>query len=147
MFRRVAPLSCAYFAYVALSMSSVRGVNLPMYTTLRRTTAAFTMTAEYFAVGKRQSRAVTTAVGAMVAGAFVAALGDAHFDASGAFNTLVPIRPRSRGERRSLRTFPGTSLRPGSLGFNPRPRRLSTPTDAYEVHPDVALYGTTPNFD
>jgi len=41
----------------------------------------------------------------------------------GAFYTLVSIRPRSRGERRSLRTFPGVSLRP-SLGFNPRPRRL-----------------------
>ena len=47
---------------------------------------------------------------------------------SGAFYTLVPIRPRSRGERRSLRTFPGASLRPGSLAFNPdTPRRLSTP--------------------
>jgi hypothetical protein len=43
--------------------------------------------------------------------------------------TLVPIRPRRRGERRSLRTFsPGVSLRPGSLAFNPdTPRRLSTP--------------------
>ena len=41
--------------------------------------------------------------------------------------TLVPIRPRSRGGRRSLRTFPGVSLRP-PLGFNPdTPRRLSTP--------------------
>jgi U3 small nucleolar ribonucleoprotein protein IMP4 len=40
--------------------------------------------------------------------------------------TLVPIRPRWRGERRSLRTFPGASLRP-PLAFNPRPRRLSTP--------------------
>jgi hypothetical protein len=40
--------------------------------------------------------------------------------------TLVPIRPRSRGERRSLRTLPGVSLRP-PLGFNPRPRCLSTP--------------------
>jgi hypothetical protein len=44
--------------------------------------------------------------------------------------TRVPIRPRSRGERRSLRTFPGGSLRPGSLAFNPRPRRLSTPSVA-----------------
>ena len=43
------------------------------------------------------------------------------------FLTLVPIRPRRRGERRSLRTFAGASLRPGSLAFNPRPRRLSTP--------------------
>jgi hypothetical protein len=28
------------------------------------------------------------------------------------------------------------SLRPGSLAFNPRPRRLSTPLDAFELHPD-----------
>ena len=55
---------------------------------------------------------------------------------------LVPIRPRWRGERRSLRTFPGASLRP-HLAFNSRPRRLSTPTDANELHPDIALYGTT----
>jgi hypothetical protein len=40
--------------------------------------------------------------------------------------TPVPIRPRSRGERRSLRTFsPGVSLRPSPLGFDPR--RASTP--------------------
>jgi len=62
---------------------------------------------------------------------------------SGAFYTLVPIRPRRRGERRSLRTFAGVSLRPGSLAFNPRPRRLSTPTDAFQLHPAIALYGTT----
>eukprot|EP00982_Pelagococcus_subviridis_P017020 31508-Pelagococcus_subviridis.AAC.8 len=37
--------------------------------------------------------------------------------------TLVPIRPRWRGERRSLRTFARVSLRP-PLGFNTRPRRL-----------------------
>ena len=59
-------------------------------------------------------------------------------------STLVPIRPRSRGEHRSLRTLPGASLRP-SPAFNPdTPRRLSTPTDAYQLHPDVALNdGTT----
>ena len=57
---------------------------------------------------------------------------------SGAFYTLVPIRPRSRGERRSLRTLPGASLRP-PLPFNPRPRRLSTPTDAFELQPDIRL--------
>jgi len=62
-------------------------------------------------------------------------------DASGAFYTLVPIRPRSRGERRFLRTFPGASLR-SSLGFNPHHRRLSTPPDAFELHPDVRSYGT-----
>ncbi len=40
--------------------------------------------------------------------------------------TPVPVRPRSRGERRSLRTFAVVSPRP-PLAFNPRPRRLSTP--------------------
>jgi hypothetical protein len=44
-------------------------------------------------------------------------------DYKGAFYTLVPIRPRCRGERRSLRTFAVLSLRP-PLAFNPRPRRL-----------------------
>ena len=39
-------------------------------------------------------------------------------------------------------TFAGASLRP-PLAFNPRPRRLSTPSDAFELHPDVASYGTT----
>ena len=50
-------------------------------------------------------------------------------ESSGAFYTLVPIRPRRRGERRSLRTFPAVSPPPGSLAsFNPdTPRRLSTP--------------------
>ena len=51
--------------------------------------------------------------------------------ALGAFSfTLVPIRPRSRGERRSLRTSSRgvCSLRPGSLLLSiPAHRRLSTP--------------------
>ena len=68
---------------------------------------------------------------------------------SGAFYTQVPIRPRLRGARRSLRTFAVVYLRP-PLDFNARPRRLSTPADAFELHPDVALYGmalsvTTPS--
>ena len=54
---------------------------------------------------------------------------------------LVPIRPRRRGERRSLRTFPGASLR-SRLAFNTHPRRLSTSTDAFELHPDVRSYRT-----
>jgi len=64
----------------------------------------------------------------------------ASFDDGAFYLTLVPIRPRSRGERRSLRTFPGVSLRP-PLAFNPRPRRLSTPSDAFELHLDVRSYG------
>jgi homoserine dehydrogenase len=69
--------------------------------------------------------------------AFLAALPEHD---GGAFYTLVPIRPRRRGERRSLRTFAGASLRP-PLAFNPRARCLSTPTDAFQLHPDIRLYG------
>jgi len=64
---------------------------------------------------------------------------------AGAFYTLVPIRPRRRGERRSLRTFAVVSLLP-PLAFIPRHRRLSTPTDAYELHPDIRLYGMALQF-
>ena len=65
-------------------------------------------------------------------------------DVYGAFYTLVPIRPRWRGGRRSLRTFAAVSLRP-TLAFNTRPRRLSTPSDAYELHPNIRLYGQLPS--
>jgi hypothetical protein len=61
-------------------------------------------------------------------------------------HTLVPIRPRRRGERRSLRTLPGASLRP-PLAFNPRHRRLqlqltplnSTPTSRCMERPSGTL--------
>lgn len=83
MFRRVAPLSAAYMVYMLLSMASVRGVSLPMYTTLRRTTAAFTMGAEYFLAGTSQPAVVVRAVGLMVLGAFVAGLHDLEFSVTG----------------------------------------------------------------
>ena len=61
------------------------------------------------------------------------------------FLTPVPIRPRSRCERRFLRTFsPDVYLSP-PLGFDRRPRRLSTPTDAFELHPDVVLRTERPS--
>jgi hypothetical protein len=59
-------------------------------------------------------------------------------------HALVPIRPRSRGERRSLRTFAVVSLRPsGSLAFKTRPRCLSTPplTPFNSTRPDVNSSG------
>ena len=65
--------------------------------------------------------------------------------------TLVPIRPRRRGERRSLRTLsPGVSLRPSPLAFNPdTPRRLSTPllTPLNSTPTFIRSYGpSTPQF-
>lgn len=83
MFRRLAPLSCAYMLYMLLSMASVRGVNLPMYTTLRRTTPAFTMAADYALAGQRQPREIVWSVALMVAGAGIAGAGDFHFDVVG----------------------------------------------------------------
>ena len=91
---------------------------------------------------------------AIAAGALFATqvTGNAIFDAagSGAFVfTLVPIRPRRRGARRSLRTFsPGASLRP-----SPTPRFQSPPatpfnsaSDAFQLHPDDnASYGQSPS--
>lgn len=38
-----------------VTMESVRGINIPMYTTLRRTTVAFTMIVEYLLTGKKHS--------------------------------------------------------------------------------------------
>ena len=89
---------------------------------------------------ERERRATTREGGGGGGGGSGAGRGPA-----GAFCTLVPIRPRRRGERRSLRTLPGVFLRPGSLAFNPRPRRLSTPPDAFQLHPDVRSYGQLPS--
>jgi hypothetical protein len=62
----------------------------------------------------------------------------------GAFSShWFPILPRSRGERRSLRTFAGVSLRP-PLAHNPRPRRLSTPTDTFQP-PSTARAAAAPS--
>ena len=79
----VAPLSAAFLAYMLLSMASLKGVNLPMYTTLRRTTAMFTLGAEVVVGRKRHPPAVVASVGLMVAGALVAGAGDLAFDVKG----------------------------------------------------------------
>lgn len=83
MFRKMFPLSVAYMFYMLMSMASVRGVNLPMYTTLRRTTAAFTMFSEYMLVGRTQSSSVVMSVMLMVGGAALAGSTDLHFDTTG----------------------------------------------------------------
>ncbi|GJP54613.1 hypothetical protein CLOM_g13682 [Closterium sp. NIES-68] len=52
---RVLPLSLSYLLYMVVGMASIRGVNVPMYTALRRTTVAFTLLAERFLAGRRHS--------------------------------------------------------------------------------------------
>ncbi|GAB4832833.1 hypothetical protein Ancab_006848 [Ancistrocladus abbreviatus] len=86
MFNKAA-LSSYEFPYVnvitlfqVVSMESVRGISVPMYTTLRRTTVAITMVAEYLLVGQRYSRYVLGSVVVIVLGAFVAGARDLSFD-------------------------------------------------------------------
>lgn len=77
------PVSFAFLLYMLASMESVRGVNVPMYTTLRRTTVVFTMAVEYFLSRQRYSAPVFGSVGLIVFGAFVAGARDMSYDSYG----------------------------------------------------------------
>ncbi|KAJ9184035.1 hypothetical protein P3X46_007819 [Hevea brasiliensis] len=74
------PLSVAYLLYMLVTMESVRGVNVPMYTTLRRTTVAFTMIMEYLLAGQRYTPPIVGSVGVIILGAFIAGARDLSFD-------------------------------------------------------------------
>ena len=89
LFRTTLPLALAYLTYMLLSMISLRGVNLPMYTTLRRTTGAFTMATEFLAFGKAQERDVIFAVMLMVLGAIIAGMNDMEFNLYGYFMVVL----------------------------------------------------------
>ncbi|KAJ4831060.1 hypothetical protein Tsubulata_001802 [Turnera subulata] len=96
------PMAFSYLLYMLVTMESVRGINVPMYTTLRRTTVAFTMIVEYLLAGQKHSSAVLgriiwicvafylftieitkdfISVGVILLGAFVAGCRDLSFDA------------------------------------------------------------------
>ncbi|XP_057424113.1 UDP-N-acetylglucosamine transporter UGNT1 [Lotus japonicus] len=77
------PLAGAYLLYMLVTMESVRGVNVPMYTTLRRTTVVFTMLVEFVLVGQRYTPSIIFSVCLIVFGAFVAGARDFSFDAYG----------------------------------------------------------------
>ncbi|KAM5564477.1 hypothetical protein ABKV19_018851 [Rosa sericea] len=81
--KKTFPLAGAYLLYMLASMESVRGVNVPMYTTLRRTTVVFTMVMEYFLAGQRYTSPIVGSVGLIVLGAFIAGARDLSFDAYG----------------------------------------------------------------
>ncbi|XP_022894092.1 nucleotide-sugar uncharacterized transporter 3-like [Olea europaea var. sylvestris] len=57
------PLAISYLLYMVISMESIRGINVPMYTALRRTTVAFTMMVEYILLGQKHSQYVVGSVG------------------------------------------------------------------------------------
>ncbi|XP_076937850.1 UDP-N-acetylglucosamine transporter UGNT1-like [Bidens hawaiensis] len=75
------PLAISYLLYMLVSMESVRGVSVPMYTTLRRTTVAFTMVVEYVLVRQKYSRYIIGSVGIIIFGAYIAGARDLSFDA------------------------------------------------------------------
>ncbi|KAH9653299.1 UDP-N-acetylglucosamine transporter UGNT1 [Citrus sinensis] len=77
------PLALSYLLYMLITMEAVRGINVPMYTTLRRTTVAFTMIVEYLLTGQKHSLPVVGSVGIILLGAFLAGAWDLSFDAYG----------------------------------------------------------------
>ncbi|XP_043723237.1 UDP-N-acetylglucosamine transporter UGNT1-like [Telopea speciosissima] len=80
---QTSPLAITYLLYMLASMESVRGVNVPMYTTLRRTTVVFTMIVEYLLTRQKYSSSVVGSVGMIVLGAFIAGARDLSFDSFG----------------------------------------------------------------
>ncbi|KAI5403745.1 UDP-N-acetylglucosamine transporter ugnt1, variant 4 [Lathyrus oleraceus] len=56
--RHTFPIAGSYLLYMLVTMESVRGVTVPMYTTLRRTTVVFTMLVEYMLVGQKYTRSI-----------------------------------------------------------------------------------------
>ncbi|XP_022729977.1 nucleotide-sugar uncharacterized transporter 3-like isoform X2 [Durio zibethinus] len=74
------PLAGTYLLYMLVTVESVRGVNVPMYTTLRRTTVVFTMIMEFLLAGQKYTSSVLGSVGLIVLGAFVAGARDLSFD-------------------------------------------------------------------
>uniref|UniRef100_A0A0D6R2D5 Sugar phosphate transporter domain-containing protein n=1 Tax=Araucaria cunninghamii TaxID=56994 RepID=A0A0D6R2D5_ARACU len=88
-FLRTSPLSIAYLLYMIVGMASIRGVNVPMYTTLRRTTVFFTMVMEYFLSGQKHSCPIVGSVGLILLGAFVAGARDLSFDFYGYMIVII----------------------------------------------------------
>ncbi|XP_057538334.1 UDP-N-acetylglucosamine transporter UGNT1-like [Amaranthus tricolor] len=74
------PLAVSYLLFMLVSMESVRGISVPMYTTLRRTTVACTMVVEYLVAGEKYSLHVVASVAIIILGAFVAGARDLSFD-------------------------------------------------------------------
>lgn len=81
--KQASPLSIAYMFYMVVGMAAVRGVNVPMYTSLRRTTVFFTMVMEYLIAGQSHSWPVVASVGVILFGAAVAGIRDYSYETRG----------------------------------------------------------------
>jgi len=81
--RKMVPLGLTFILYMVLGMIAMKVVNIPMYTTLRRTTVVFVMALEWFVSRKSSSLSVKAAVGLMLAGALLAGANDLNFELLG----------------------------------------------------------------
>lgn len=73
-------LGLTFILYMVFGMIAMKVVNIPMYTTLRRTTVVFVMLLEWFIARKTSSLSIKVSVGMMIAGAMVAGVHDLNFD-------------------------------------------------------------------
>eukprot|EP01102_Stenamoeba_stenopodia_P013646 TRINITY_DN4459_c0_g1_i1.p1 TRINITY_DN4459_c0_g1~~TRINITY_DN4459_c0_g1_i1.p1 ORF type:complete len:327 (+),score=41.22 TRINITY_DN4459_c0_g1_i1:258-1238(+) len=78
--RGSAVISGAYLLYLVLGMFALRGVSIPMYTTLRRMTVMFVMLLETTGYRQTYSAKVKISVSIMVLGALIAGARDLSFD-------------------------------------------------------------------
>ena len=79
-FRKMLLLGLTFILYMVFGMIAMKVVNIPMYTTLRRTTVVFVMALEWFIARKTSSLSIKVSVGMMIAGAMVAGIHDLNFD-------------------------------------------------------------------
>ena len=83
IFREIMPVSLMFLGNVLCGLGSTKALNIPMFTALRRFSILMTLMGEWCFLGDRPSWSVIISVGLMVGGAFVAAMYDLAFDASG----------------------------------------------------------------
>eukprot|EP00246_Nothoceros_aenigmaticus_P009562 TRINITY_DN2515_c0_g2_i3.p1 TRINITY_DN2515_c0_g2~~TRINITY_DN2515_c0_g2_i3.p1 ORF type:complete len:295 (-),score=20.35 TRINITY_DN2515_c0_g2_i3:410-1294(-) len=81
--KQASPLSISYLFYMVVGMAAVKGVNVPMYTALRRTTVFFTMVMEYLIAGQSHTFPVIASVAVILFGAVVAGARDFSYDTRG----------------------------------------------------------------
>lgn len=73
-------LGLTFILYMVFGMIAMKVVNIPMYTTLRRTTVVFVMGLEWIMARKTSSLSIKVSVGLMIVGALVAGVHDLNFD-------------------------------------------------------------------
>jgi len=81
--RKIFPLPLLYILNLVSGLGGTKKLNLPMFTVLRRFSILMTMIGEYLVLGIIPVGTVQFAVGLMILGSIVAALGDLAFDAYG----------------------------------------------------------------